>query len=103
MSTRFIEAYRAAAAVKARECAANRALVLRHPDIAARLKEPPYQASRPDVWTGYIPGPLASEDSRGRVAINNSPVRAQLLALVLAAAERDEAEQHARQNNPEGA
>ena len=68
--------------------AKNRALVLRFPDIAKRLCEPPYSASNPANWTGYIPGPFGAENHRGVVQLNNSPVRAQLLALVTEAAER---------------
>jgi hypothetical protein len=90
--SRFADDYRAARAHKLTQCAENRALVLRYPDLAARLKEPPFSASDPAKWTGYIPGPLAAENARGIVALNTSPVRTQLLELVMAAAERDENE-----------
>lgn len=95
--TRFDDQCETARAAKQRECARNRALVLRYPDIAAQLKQPPYSAGNPANWTGYIPGVLAAEDHRGRVAINTSPVRAQLLEIVTAAAERHDAQQRARE------
>lgn len=88
------DAYLAAAAAKQAECARNRALVLRYPDIAKRLCEPPYRASRPENWTGYIPGPLGAENARGVVSMNTSHVRAQLLELVTEAAERADSETH---------
>lgn len=95
--TRFADDYRAGRAAALAACAQNRALVLRYPDIAAQLKQPPYSAGNPANWTGYIPGVLAAEDHRGRVAINTSPVRAQLLEIVTAAAERHDAQQRARE------
>lgn len=96
--SRFADDYRAGRAAALAACAQNRALVLRYPDLAALLKQPPYSASSPEKWTGYIPGPLAAENNRGRVALNTSPVRAQLLELVTAAAERHDAEQRAREH-----
>lgn len=39
----------------AAECARRRAAVLRWPDLAARLTEPPISHATPDAWTGYIP------------------------------------------------
>lgn len=42
------------------ESAARRDLVLRHPDIARRLTEPPIGYRRPEDWTGWIP-PAALE------------------------------------------
>jgi len=92
--SRFADDYRTARAAKLAEAAANRALVLRYPDLAKQLCEPPYRASRPENWSGYIPGPLASENNRGIVALNTSPVRAQLLTILEAAAERADADHH---------
>lgn len=70
----------------------RRALVLAYPDLAKRLCDPPYSASRPENWSGYIPGPLGAENSRGVVSMNTSSVRAQLSALVAEAAHRADAE-----------
>ena len=42
---RFLAEYREARARAAHLCAENRTLVLRFPDIAKRLCEPPYSAS----------------------------------------------------------
>jgi hypothetical protein len=33
----------------------RRASVLAHPDLAARLTQPPLNYARPDQWNGYIP------------------------------------------------
>jgi len=85
--TWFADQYRAERKRKIDECTQNRALVLRYPDIAKRLCEPPYSAGDPANWTGYIPGPLGAENSRGVVSMNNSPVRAQLLAILHDAAQ----------------
>lgn len=69
-------------------CAANRAVVLRHPDLAARLCEPPLDYARPDQWTGYVPPALCSG------TINDSPRRQALLALVSEAEHLDRAGRH---------
>ena len=93
----FVAEYRKARDHQAALNAENRALVLRYPDIAKRLCEPPYGATNPANWTGYIPGALGAENSRGVVSLNISSVRAQLLELVTEAAQRADHEQ------PEGA
>lgn len=67
------------------KCAAERARVLRHPDIAKRLCDPPQSYSRPENWSGYVP----PDTWNGRT--NDSPVRKQLLAIVAAAVEADKA------------
>ena len=64
----------------------RRAAVLAHPDLAAKLTEQPLNFARPDQWTGFIP-PATTADH----AINPSPVRAALVAIVA------EAERRARQ------
>ena len=93
MTGRFADDYRAAAAAKQAECARNRDLILRHGDLAKRLSEPPLRCNDPRTWSGYIPGNLTPEDAHGRVAINTSPIRAQLLELLVEACERADAQQ----------
>jgi hypothetical protein len=85
-------AYREARDRQAAINASNRALVLRYPDLAKRLCEPPYSASDPGKWTGYIPGALGAENARGQVQLNVSAVRAQLTDILQAAAEAADAE-----------
>jgi hypothetical protein len=64
----------------------ERARVLRHPDIAKRLTEPPLRYSRPEVWNGYLPPDMW----QGRH--NDSPQRAALLEIVTAAVAADKAD-----------
>jgi hypothetical protein len=85
-------AYREARDRQAAINSENRALVLRYPDIAKRLRDPPYSASDPRNWTGYIPGALGAENARGQVQLNVSPVRAQLADILQAAAEAADAD-----------
>lgn len=59
------------------DCAARRALVLRNPDIAARLCAPPLNYASPEHWTGFIPPATLSSG-----AINTTPVRPALLDLL---------------------
>lgn len=66
-----------------RAAAYRRGLVLRYPDLAERLTEPPVKLARPDVWTGYIP---PATDCVG--ALNTTPCRPALLALVAEAERR---------------
>lgn len=61
----------------------RRGLVLRHPDLAAKLTAQPLNYERPDQWTGYIP---PSTTATG--ALNTTPVRPALLALVHEAEKR---------------
>jgi len=75
------------AEVVRRECAARRARVLAHPDIAARLCDPPMRYTRPEVWTGFIPPneiPTISGWKR-----NESPIRKQLIAICKAVETRE--------------
>ena len=65
-------------------CQAERARVLRHPHIAARLTQPPLGYSRPEVWNGYVP----PETWQGRH--NNAPQRAALLEIITDAVKADE-------------
>lgn len=66
----------------AADCARRRALVLRHPDLAARLTEPPLTHTTPEAWTGHIPPATFNG------APNNTPARNALLALVTEAEHR---------------
>lgn len=69
------------------ECLRRRAAVLRHPDLAARLCEPPMKLGRPDQWTGYA----GAQYTPGRMGfdVNRAPTRAQLVAIVREAEQRD--------------
>lgn len=69
---------------------AQRALLLRHPDIADWLREPPLKLSTPANWSGYLPGAWLPEDQYGNVRPNPSPIRAQILAALMAAAARED-------------
>ncbi|MFG1857498.1 hypothetical protein ACGFJT_37080 [Actinomadura geliboluensis] len=60
-----------------------RGSVLRYPDLAAKLREPPLKFRRPEQWNGYIP-----PDTCGS-APNLSPRRDALIVLVEEAARRD--------------
>ncbi|MET8080069.1 hypothetical protein [Streptomyces sp. NPDC005303] len=66
-----------------RAAAHRRGLVLRYPDIAAKLAQPPIGFSTPDKWNGYIP---PSTDCTG--AMNTARCRPALLALVAEAERR---------------
>lgn len=57
----------------------DRDLVLRHPEIARRLTEPPIGYARPEQWNGYVPPVLWREQ------LNDSPQRMALLDLIAAA------------------
>ncbi|MGW0577330.1 hypothetical protein ACWD25_15435 [Streptomyces sp. NPDC002920] len=77
---RFIKHQMAAAQ---RAAAHRRALVLRHPDLAERLTQPPLRHTTPEHWNGYIP---PTTDCTG--AINTTACRPVLLALVAEAEAR---------------
>jgi hypothetical protein len=70
----------------------QRAIVLRYPDIAKRLTEPPARFTEPRQWSGFIPDYWLPEDKSGRLRPNASPVRAQLAEILMAACERHDAE-----------
>lgn len=57
--------------------------VLRYPDLAARLCEPPIGYEKATQWNGYVP-----PDTCGN-ALNLSPRREALVELVNEAARRD--------------
>lgn len=65
-----------------------RAMVLSHPDLAARLCAPPLDYKRPDQWNGFIP----PEYFNGH--FNDSPRRAALVEIC--------AEAESRQTTTEG-
>lgn len=65
------------------KCQARRARVLAHPDIAADLLKPPFSASNPLFWSGYIP-PAYHMGKH-----NDSPIRKQLIAICNKVAERE--------------
>lgn len=67
---------------------ARRDRVLAHPDIAAKLCQPPLSATAPQFWSGYVPPAY----HMGKP--NDSPVRKQLLAICNEVAERE--------NEPDG-
>jgi hypothetical protein len=77
---RFIKHHMAEAQ---RAAAHRRGLVLRYPDLAAKLAERPIGHSSPEKWNGYIP---PATDCTG--AINTAPCRPALLALVAEAERR---------------
>lgn len=82
------EALRALVSDARAACDRNRRLVLAHPDLAERLTLPPCGFSRPDVWTGYIAPELIDINRHGDGIRNDSPCRAQLVALVAEAERR---------------
>jgi len=67
-------------------------LVMQYPDIAAKLCRPPLKLGDPRNWSGYIPGFCAPETVRGVIPVNDSPIRAQLIAILNEAAERSDLE-----------
>lgn len=66
------------------EAAENRAAVLRHPDLATKLTQPPIGYTKPEQWTGYVP----PETYDG--VPNRSDRRAALFDIVLDALTRAE-------------
>lgn len=74
------------------ENARRRGLVLRHPDLAERLTQPPIGHTTPEHWTGYIPPAYDAETYGGGQPINTSPARAALVALLAEAEARTTAE-----------
>lgn len=66
------------------DCAANRAAVLGHPDLAIKLTQPPLEYGKPEQWNGYIPPLLFGEQ------LNNSARRKALVELVTEALIRNE-------------
>lgn len=77
------------------ENARRRALVLKHPDLAARLTEPPLRHTLPEHWTGYIPPSHDAPSVGGYQPINTSPARAALAAILAEAEARAATERKA--------
>ena len=67
------------------EAAHRRGLVLRYPDLAAKLTEPPLRFTSPEHWNGFIPPATWNQ------AMNTAACRPALIALV------EEAERRLRQ------
>lgn len=63
----------------------RRNVVLKYPDLAARLTQPPLDYARPDQWNGYVP-----PETYGN-ALNLCP-RREALVEILAEAQRRDAE-----------
>ena len=76
---RFIKGHMMAARAEATH---RRGLVLRYPDLAAKLAEPPIGFSSPEKWNGYIPPATWNQ------AMNTARCRPALLALVAEAERR---------------
>lgn len=79
---KFIHQQMAAARV---ECARRRGLVLRHPDLAERLTQPPFRFTRPERWNGFVP------PAEWMQRPNDDPGRPILLALIAEAEAREAA------------
>lgn len=63
---------------------ANRAAVLAHPDLAARLTQAPLEYAHPGQWNGFVPPAQFNE------ALNTSPRRQALVEIVTEAHTRQE-------------
>lgn len=63
--------------------AADRERILRYPDLAARLCEPPLNYKTPSQWTGFIPPEVCEQ------RLNLSPERGALVELAQEAYRRD--------------
>lgn len=72
-----------------KENQARRARVLMHPDIAAKLCEPPLSFAKPEQWNGFVPPKYLPADERGKVALNDSPRRAALVGIAAEAMRRE--------------
>jgi hypothetical protein len=88
-------AWRIAAKAAREQSNEQRKLVLRYPDIAARLCEAPLGYKRPEQWTGYIPPARDAESEMGAVPLNTSRYRTALMDILEAAAERADSERGA--------
>ena len=62
---------------------AQRALVLAHPEVARRLTDYPLALREPKCWNGFVPPELWREER------NDTPQRAQLLAIIAEAQRHD--------------
>lgn len=83
-----LTAYRKAVGLAARSvCGERRTAILAHSDLALMLLEAPLKMSSPEKWTGFVP-PLTYEGKQRRQR-NDSPYRAQLVAILRQAEQRD--------------
>lgn len=73
-----------AAGMGGRSRHANRALVLKHPDLVAELRKPPCSYTSPDTWSGYLP------PERGPNGERNGSIYRRQIAAILAEADRRE-------------
>ncbi|GAA3384396.1 hypothetical protein [Streptomyces racemochromogenes] len=83
--TAYIKHHMAAARL---ENARRRGLVLRYPDLAARLTERPFRFPKPEFWTGFVP------PAHWGQSINTDPTRRVLLELIAEAERRQAAPSH---------
>jgi len=87
---------RDAANAARRQTAEQHKLIMRYPDIRARLCHSPLRFKTPEQWHGYIPPAYDREREDGTTPLNTSPYRVALMALLEEAAERADAEQQGR-------
>lgn len=84
--------YRRASLVVRQEQAERRKRVVAHPDLRARLTEPPLSYQRPEQWTGYVPPKLLpqADDQQHTAALNTSARRRVLVELCAEALRREQ-------------
>lgn len=63
--------------------AADRDAILRYPDLAQKLTEPPLNYARPEQWRGFVPPAVCEQ------RLNTSPERGALVELIQEAYRRD--------------
>jgi hypothetical protein len=66
----------------------RRKRVLAHPDLAARLCQPPLGYGSPEQWNGFIPPRYLPGDALGVIRINTAPRRAALAEISAEAMQR---------------
>ncbi len=64
-----------------RACQERRRRLLQHPDLAAMLTKRPLNYPRPELWTGYVPGPIVTWRENGAPVLNDSPRGRALLEI----------------------
>lgn len=72
-----------------RENDQRRTRVLKHPDLAALLCQPPLPWTSPEHWNGFVPPRFLPSDASGNVRPNDSPERAVLVEICTEAARRE--------------
>ena len=89
-----IQAEYAAAAARSKTASqARRDRVLRWPDLAKQLCEPPLNYRRPQDWNGWVPPRTVAYVDHNYAPANDSPWRAALVTICAEALRRDETEQ----------